>query len=459
MATITQARATAALQNTQKILDKLEITKSWLQESTGFLHVRGVGARIGVQPYPNHPVFGDVAMFRDEVFLQQMAEGLKNKPLVRGHFDVTPTQNNEAIVGWIAEALYQNGLVIVEVVIHDAPLIQQIYVNKEDTPLSVGYEADLKVSEGVWDDAQGLAGIPNTKYKYGVQQLNPVINHLAVVETARAGPIARLIADGLIVPSFNLLDSLESDSTADNGMGDSLYPYQYPHTNSKRTRKIMDEQFKKELKDTLADMITPYMDAMSKYCDAINKSHDSLTDGVKRMQDDLKATLDMVGAIREAHNTQEFKAAQVEPEQTRVKTERSYTRDSLEAPVCEKSSEAPTELPKAIEVWVRHGAVLKDELDFDASVTDCQRTVLIKNGYKVTDSMSGEVVQALYDMFVTTEEKLEKEAPKESPTRAKQLFDSLNLFKDKATDVSSKTESFFDDLAVETDAIGNVRYL
>lgn len=118
------------------------------------------------------------------VFDEKSLETYKGKPIIITHEAGVVDKSNvdKEQIGTILSDGYQDGDdVRAEIIIHDTDSMKESGLKE----LSLGYNLDLIENSGVWN------GEP-----YDAIQTNIVINHLALVASARAGEQARLNIDG-----------------------------------------------------------------------------------------------------------------------------------------------------------------------------------------------------------------------------------------------------------------------
>ena len=119
----------------------------------------------------------------EHVFAKESLETYKGKPIIITHDGGYISKDNvdKEQVGTIMTAGYQDGNdVRAEIIIHDTDAMKKSGLKE----LSLGYDLDLIEQSGEWN------GEP-----YDAIQTNIVINHLALVASARAGEQARLNID------------------------------------------------------------------------------------------------------------------------------------------------------------------------------------------------------------------------------------------------------------------------
>ena len=147
----------------------------------------------------DHPILTSVGIFEytnddgsirrelrlpEYVFEKKSLESYKGKPIIITHDAGLIDKNNvdEEQVGTILSNGYEDGEnVRAEIIIHNTDEMKKRALKE----LSLGYSLDLIEEAGTWNGEE-----------YDAIQTNIVINHLALVETARAGEKARLNIDG-----------------------------------------------------------------------------------------------------------------------------------------------------------------------------------------------------------------------------------------------------------------------
>ena len=146
-------------------------------------------ARTGIQQYagievgrPDLPV---VSVYRPEssVFNTASMQTFGGKPVTDGHPSEPVSSRNWKTVakGYIGEQIARDGdFVRAPIILMDEETIQK--VEKGTNQLSMGYTADLQ-----WGDGLTSSGQP-----YQATQQNIGINHLAIVDAARAGSQCRI---------------------------------------------------------------------------------------------------------------------------------------------------------------------------------------------------------------------------------------------------------------------------
>lgn len=151
----------------------------------GYLRDKPILTRIGIFEYsnPDGSVRRELRLPED-VFEPKSLASYKGKPVIITHDAGLIDKDNVAgeYIGTILSDGYRDGdNVRAEIVIHDIPAMKESHYKE----LSLGYSLDLEETPGEWNGQH-----------YDAIQRNILINHLALVEEARAGDKARLNIDG-----------------------------------------------------------------------------------------------------------------------------------------------------------------------------------------------------------------------------------------------------------------------
>ena len=168
--------------------DRGEVTKATLTRE-GFLDVRANVTRTGVFTYANldgslrfelrHP---------DDVFEGDSLDSLKMIPLTVNHPDdlvVTTDNSHKLMHGFTGESVKPNGkFVTVNFRVTNKKAIDAIESGKVE--LSLGYTLDVEEIPGEFEGE-----------RFDARQRNIRYNHLAIVDSARAGPQARILLDSM----------------------------------------------------------------------------------------------------------------------------------------------------------------------------------------------------------------------------------------------------------------------
>lgn len=158
-------------------LAKPEVTQD------GFWKLEGKVARTGVQIY--HDIAGgERRELRRPDAVKASVPGFALAPLTNGHPPrlVDPSTAQKYAAGAVGEASYADGWVKAPITVWTADAIEAVRAGRAQ--LSVGYTCRLIEEKGEY---QGE--------KFDSVQTDIVVNHVALVDTARAGPEARLRLD------------------------------------------------------------------------------------------------------------------------------------------------------------------------------------------------------------------------------------------------------------------------
>ena len=167
-------------------LDSLPLGQTFYT-SEGYLRDRPILTRTGIFEYtnPDGSIRRELRLPED-VFAQESLESYRGRPIVITHDAGLINKDNVAKnqIGTILSDGYRDGEnVRAEIVIHNTDAMKDSRMKE----LSLGYNLDLEETPGEWNGQH-----------YDAIQRNIRINHLALVEEARAGDKARLNIDGRV---------------------------------------------------------------------------------------------------------------------------------------------------------------------------------------------------------------------------------------------------------------------
>lgn len=191
-------------------LDSIKLDDTYYT-GEGYFRDRPIVTSCGIFEY--HLADGSVRRelrLPEHVFDPQSLASYKSKPIIITHEAGTIDKNNveREIIGTILSDGYKDGEdVRVEIVIHDTDAMKRCGLRE----LSLGYELDLDETPGTWK------GEP-----YDAIQKNIRVNHLALVDKARAGDQARLNTDGLDNLTGGKVPMAEVKTTQDAGVAASI---------------------------------------------------------------------------------------------------------------------------------------------------------------------------------------------------------------------------------------------
>lgn len=195
-------------------LDSIKLDDTFYTEE-GYLRDRPIVTSCGIFEY--HLADGTVRRelrLPEHVFDPESLASYKSKPIIITHEAGTIDKNNveKEIIGTMLSEGYKDGEdVRVEIVIHDTDAMKRCGLRE----LSLGYELDLDETPGTWN------GEP-----YDAVQTNIRVNHLALVDKARAGDQARLNMDGLDNLTGGKISMAEAKTTLDAGIAASIARFQ-----------------------------------------------------------------------------------------------------------------------------------------------------------------------------------------------------------------------------------------
>lgn len=169
--------------------DAMTITDAPRRTNDGYLVANARAVRTGVQLYAGHevgkPELPMVSVYRpaSSVFAADSLQSFTHAPITLDHPSTGVTSENwkELAVGEVSTAAQKDGdWIALPLILKDARAIQAVETGKRE--LSAGYTCEL-----VWGDGMSPSGEP-----YQATQTNIKINHLAIVDKARAGSKARI---------------------------------------------------------------------------------------------------------------------------------------------------------------------------------------------------------------------------------------------------------------------------
>lgn len=173
----------------------------------GFLTGDAIVTRTGVFQYVNNDgTIRHELRHPDDVFNVDSLESLKLKPVTDNHPPELVNSDNADIyaIGSTGESVtIDENSVAIKFSVHRKDAIKKVALGKRE--LSLGYNLDLVDEVGEWD------GVPYTH-----RQKNIRYNHLAIVDQARAGRMARINMDGFAVQLHH--DDEEDESMTDKEM-------------------------------------------------------------------------------------------------------------------------------------------------------------------------------------------------------------------------------------------------
>jgi hypothetical protein len=167
--------------------DKAVVKKAELTPE-GYLKADAVVTRTGVFTYMNQD--GTVRKelrHPDDVFMADSLDSMKMRPITDGHPEAKLVNSDNAkdlTVGYTGENVQADGQYLVtSLLVTNKDAVANV-TSKKRTELSLGYTVDLKKEDGIYGGE-----------RYDFRQTNIRYNHLALVDRARAGNVARIHLD------------------------------------------------------------------------------------------------------------------------------------------------------------------------------------------------------------------------------------------------------------------------
>lgn len=179
------------------------------------------------------------------VFDENSLKTYRGKPIIITHDAGVVDKNNvdKEQIGTILSDGYEDGEnVRAEIIIHDTDSMQKCGLKE----LSLGYNLDLIEKPGVWN------GKP-----YDAIQTNIVINHLALVTSARAGEQARLNIDGSDEPELKGGKAMAKSTNSRRADGGAMSPEELEKAieayKARKAQRASADEEEKETPATEAD--------------------------------------------------------------------------------------------------------------------------------------------------------------------------------------------------------------
>lgn len=200
----------------------IQALDKFIDETNGFLHVKGVLARTGIQEYLGRElspslepekIYG-VMRHQDDVLEEESLKGYTNAPVTDDHpSDFVTTENYKELMKGSCSNVNtdkESGIDYVKghLTIMDGELIQKLKNGKLE--ISVGYYSDIEPEEGEF------LGQP-----YQFRQKNIRVNHIAIVSRGRCGEKCKIVRDYAIIGSE--VQNLQGEKMAKIKIGEVEY--------------------------------------------------------------------------------------------------------------------------------------------------------------------------------------------------------------------------------------------
>jgi len=159
-----------------------------IETGEGFLKAQVTFAVPGVLPYCYADGIRFEAKLPEDILSSDSIESANGKPVVDGHpydsngqpYAVTPANFQNLSKGAITGAHVENGKGVATIMVYDSALIDDIK-NGRKTEVSMGFDHDSDNRPGIFNGV-----------KYDSAQRNIRVNHLAIVDHARAGEATKI---------------------------------------------------------------------------------------------------------------------------------------------------------------------------------------------------------------------------------------------------------------------------
>ncbi len=261
-------------------LDSIKLDDTYYT-GEGYFRDRPIVTSCGIFEY--HLADGSVRRelrLPEHVFDPQSLASYKSKPIIITHEAGTIDKNNveREIIGTILSEGYKDGDdVRVEIVIHDTDAMKRCGLRE----LSLGYELDLDETPGTWN------GEP-----YDAIQKNIRVNHLALVDKARAGDQARLNTDGLDNLTGGKIPMAEAKTTLDAGIAASIARFQ-----ARRAKRLdgAGDPNKKKTPEELVQMVKDRRDRRDAAGDPESTEAAMVT--IAQQDEDLETLLGVIDVL------------------------------------------------------------------------------------------------------------------------------------------------------------------
>lgn len=287
-------------------VQRYERIDSWMfvsgavTDADGFLRDSPIVARTGIYIYqqPDGTIRREYRP-PEEVFDTDSEASFVGKPIVVGHPAsgiVNSDTAQDLAIGTILSSGYPKDEtnIACDIVIHNPSAIG------EKRGLSLGYRVDIEETSGTTPDGQ----------QYDAIQRNIRINHLAVVDRARAGAKARLTLDGdEIIEGVETKMKIKIDSV-DFEVDEKIANYVNSLQNKEENARVKLDTANTELKTVKEQNTTLKADA-----DALKAKADAMTaerDALKAKVDALKAKVDAADAEKEKAVKEAVKAVKAD---------------------------------------------------------------------------------------------------------------------------------------------------
>jgi hypothetical protein len=344
-------------------LDSLSI------DSDGILRATAKVARIGTQQYAD----GIDLRLPDDV--SASLPSYDRSPITIDHNDgfVNPGNKDSLVKGFVTNARYVNGWVVVDLAVHASDAITMMQTTHQY--FSVGYDATYydPIVPGAWLDDLGIMGSVGENYPYDRVQKDITVNHVTITGSPRAGDKA------------TILDSVD-ETLSTKQFFDSLIPSNTSGVEEiKRMAKIEYEDIAYEIEGSDSDKVAKIFGKMSK----------KVADFEAKTAEENQAKQDML--VEKETLAAKADALEAEVETLKQRDSLKLDADTIEARVTE-------EVNARLTCWATANKDLKlDAIDITLTVPEIQRTKLKEVYPKLVSKIDAEdnavYLNALWDLY------------------------------------------------------------
>ena len=263
-------------------LDNIPLTAAYFTPE-GYLRDKPIVTTCGIFEYQNDD--GSIRRelrLPENVFAPESLRTYRGKPIIFTHEagEITKDNVHEEIIGTVlSDGLKDGDNVRADIVIHDTDCLKQGL-----RELSLGYDCELDESPGTYK------GMP-----YDAIQRNIIINHLAIVEAARAGHEARLNLDS---KSGKGGKAKMKKRKRRDGLAETLTPEQLEAAAAMYLAASQDTNTDDdEGNDDPVERVRQNADRRDEDISAVGEEE------IPAMQEDIKTLLDVIDAMKDGDGT------------------------------------------------------------------------------------------------------------------------------------------------------------
>jgi len=276
-----------------KRLDSITLDSTYFTEE-GYLRDKPIVTTCGIFEYANEDGSTRYELrLPEDVFKKESLESYKGKPIIVTHDAGEITKDNverEQIGTILAPGIKEGDSVRADIVIHNTKELKACGLRE----LSLGYDLDLDETPGVYEGQH-----------YDAIQRNILINHLALVEEARAGSTARLNIDGkshktILKGGRNVRTGTKKQKRSRFDSDSGLTPEQMQEAVAMylAAQSVLPGDITGDEDDPNQDEDTDPIEEIRQNVDRRDSDMESLTiEDVPAMQEEMKALLDRIDEL------------------------------------------------------------------------------------------------------------------------------------------------------------------